>query len=77
MDHLPIGGAGFAFRKIFGANPDLLHQQLRVASQLADEIGKETQDPGMHDVEDFAGVGILLQQRSLTHCTPRDVPPAK
>ena len=55
MDHLPIGGAGSAFGKIVGVNPDLLHQELRVPSQLGHEIGKETQNPGMHDVEYLAG----------------------
>ena len=52
---------------IFGVNPDLTHQDLRIASQLGNEIGKEAQNPGVHDVEYLAGIGVPIPQRSLIH----------
>ena len=51
-------------------NSDLLHQMLRISCQLANEIGKKAQNPGMNDVKYLVGVGNPIRQRSLAHASP-------
>src|SRR5882724_4955341 len=70
MDQLPVGGARSAVGQLFwGVNSELQQQTFRVSSELVNEIGKEPQHPGMHDVKSVVGVGNPDRQRSLTHAT--------